>query len=83
MIRRCARLMRAIVDQAAALTEAAQVAQAVVGRVAIQVRGSEHDARLGNFERIFAENRAATHIFCCWCVLALGRAVKYQPATGA
>ena len=37
--------MRAIVDQVAALTEAAQVAQAVVGRIMIQVRGGEHDAR--------------------------------------
>ena len=37
--------MRAIVEHVAALTEAAQVAQAVVGRIMIQVRGGEHDAR--------------------------------------
>ena len=37
--------MRTIVDHVTALTEAAQIAQAVVGRIVIQVRGSEHDAR--------------------------------------
>jgi hypothetical protein len=38
-------MMRAIVDQVAALTEAAQVAQPVVGRIMIQVRGGEYYAR--------------------------------------
>jgi hypothetical protein len=38
-------MMRAIVDQVAALTEAAQVAQAVVGRIVIEVGGGQHDAR--------------------------------------
>jgi hypothetical protein len=37
--------MWAIVDQVAALTEAAEVAQPVVGRIMIQVRSGEHDAR--------------------------------------
>jgi hypothetical protein len=38
-------MMRAIVDQVAALTEAAQVAQPVVARIVIQVGSGEHDAR--------------------------------------
>jgi hypothetical protein len=38
-------VMRAIVAQVTALTEAAQVAQAVVGRIVIEVRGGEDDAR--------------------------------------
>ena len=38
-------VVRAIVGQVAALTEAAQVAQPVVGRIVIEVRGGQHDAR--------------------------------------
>jgi hypothetical protein len=38
-------MMRAIVGQVAALTKAAQVAQTVVARIMIQVRGGKHDAR--------------------------------------
>ena len=36
-------MMRAVVDQVAALTKAAQVAQPIVGRIMIQVRGGKHD----------------------------------------
>jgi hypothetical protein len=38
-------MVGAIVDQVAALTEAAEVTEAVVGRIVIEVRGGEHDAR--------------------------------------
>ena len=38
-------MMRAIVEHMAALTEAAQPAQPVIGRIVIQMRGGEHDAR--------------------------------------
>jgi hypothetical protein len=38
-------MMRTIVDQVTALTKAAQVAQPVIGRIVIQVRGGKHDMR--------------------------------------
>jgi hypothetical protein len=38
-------VVRAIVDQMATLTQAAQVAHSVVGRIVIEVGGGEHDAR--------------------------------------
>jgi hypothetical protein len=37
--------MRPIVEHVASLTERAEVPQAVVGRVAVKMRGREHDAR--------------------------------------
>jgi hypothetical protein len=39
------KMVRAIVDQVAALTQTAQVAQLVVRRIMIQVRGGQHNAR--------------------------------------
>jgi hypothetical protein len=47
------KVMRAIVGQVAALTEAAQVAQAVVARIVIQVRGGQHDARRPHHRHLF------------------------------
>jgi hypothetical protein len=38
-------VMRTIVDQMAALAQTAQVAQPVVGRIMIEVRGSQYDTR--------------------------------------
>jgi hypothetical protein len=38
-------MVRPIVQHVAALTERAQILRPIVGRVAIQVRRSEHDAR--------------------------------------
>jgi hypothetical protein len=38
-------MMRPVMDQMAALTKAAQVAQTVVGRIMVKVRGGKHDMR--------------------------------------
>jgi hypothetical protein len=39
-------MMRTVVDQVAALTKAAQVAQPIVGRIMIKMRGGKHDMRV-------------------------------------
>jgi len=65
-------VMRTIVQHVAALTEAAQIAQSVVGRIVIQVRGGEHDARRPHPPRLFEvgpSGDAATAIaprLACW-----------------
>jgi hypothetical protein len=38
-------MMRTVVDQVAALTKTAQVAQPIVGRIMIQMRGGKHNMR--------------------------------------
>lgn len=65
-------VVRAVVDHVATLTKAAQIAQPVVGRIVIEVRGGEHDARRPHPHHLFQvgpAGDAATAIaprLACW-----------------